>query len=74
MNNMEKRISFLNNYFVYKKVRHDTVPVKLRGEYDDLHTDISVKQIYDDDENENNNDKTKMKIKKTTKKAVIKKN
>ena len=48
-------------------------PVKLRGEYDDLHTDISVKQIYDDDENENNNDKTKMKIKKTTKKAVIKK-
>ena len=25
MNNMEKRISFLNNYFVYKKVRHDTV-------------------------------------------------
>ena len=74
MNTLEKRISFLNNYFVYKKVRHDTVPVKIRGEYDDLYTDIGIKQIYDNDENDEDETITqkKMKVKKTSKKVKIK--
>ena len=78
MNSLEKRISFLNNYFIYKKVRHDTVPVKLRGEYDDLKTDIQIKQIYDDDSNSDEDEekqeskKKSMKVKKTAKRVKIK--
>ena len=77
MNTIEKQISFLNTYFVYKKVRHDTVPVKLRGEYDDLYQDISLNEdVYNtnnilDDQEE---DKSKMKIKKTARKVKITKN
>lgn len=76
MNTLEKRISFLNNYFVYKKIRHDTVPVKIRGEYDDLYTDIGIKQIYDDEDKDEDEDEIntqkKMKVKKTAKKVKIK--
>ena len=79
MNDLEKRISFLNNYFIFKKVRHDTVPVKLRGEYDDLKSEeIKIKQIYDDDDDDDDNNensksrkKQSMKIKKTTKRVKI---
>jgi hypothetical protein len=76
MNSLEKRISFLNNYFIYKKVRHDTVPVKLRGEYDDLRNDVQIKQIYDDDDDDDEDQelqkKKSMKVKKTAKRVIIK--
>ncbi len=70
MNIFEKKISFLNNYFVFKKVRHDTVPVKLYGEFDDLENNVEVKTFYDSDDDENN--KKSMKVKKTKRKVTLK--
>ena len=43
MSQEEKTISFLNRYFVYKKIRHDTVPVTLKGDYDDLLDNVDLK-------------------------------
>lgn len=73
MNPLEKQISFLNNYFIYKKVRHDTVPVKITGEYDDLYKDIQVNKEYNETLDDEEDDKKKItKVKKTKKKVKIK--
>ena len=61
MSSQEMEISFLNTYFIYKKVRHEIAPVKLsdapRIEENEIAIDNIMNKIEDEMQEVNNNNK-----------------
>ena len=54
MSSQEKEISFLNTYFIYKKIRHEISPVKLSNAPRIEENEIAIEQILSNIENINN--------------------
>ena len=54
MSSQEKEISFLNTYFIYKKIRHEISPVKLSNAPRIEENEIAIEQMLSNIENINN--------------------